>query len=364
VSPSTVDLSTSVGATSLRSAVLTASGTSGHDDELAAYGDLAELGAVVVKSLAAMPWPGNPAPRVAPAGEGMVNAVGLQGPGVAAWRAEGLPRLRSTGATVVASIWGRTTEEFAAAAEALEGAEVAALEVNVSCPNLHDGEAMFAHSPSATASAVAAATRSGLPCWAKLSPTTERVVEVARAAVDAGAAALVLVNTLRGLAVDVDRRERVLGAGSGGLSGAPLHPVALHWVAACRAALPSTPIVGVGGVRSAREVVAFVLAGADAVEVGTATLADPRAPWRVQRDTRRWCARHGVARLLDLKGQLRDAAAVREGSHDERRYDDGAHDDGAHDDGAHDDDLAADDADEHVAVSKEQDHTTDGGTDG
>ena len=301
---SEVDLSTAVGEVRLKSAILTASGTVGHDDELAAYGDLAELGAVVVKSLGPGPWPGNPAPRVAPAGEGMVNAVGLQGPGVRAWLDGGLPRLLARGATVVASIWGRTVDEFAAAAEALTGAPVAAVEVNVSCPNLDGGHELFAHSPSSTAAAVRAATRSGLPCWAKLSPSTDRLVDVARAAVDAGAAALVLVNTLRALVVDVERRARVLGAGGGGLSGPPLHPVALHWVAACHDALPTTPIVGVGGVRSAREVVAFVLAGADAVEVGTAALADPRAPWRIQRATRRWCAHHGVATLTELKGRL------------------------------------------------------------
>jgi dihydroorotate dehydrogenase (NAD+) catalytic subunit len=299
-----VDLAASVGSVPLRSIILTASGTAGHDDELAAYGDLAALGAVVVKSLAAFPWKGNPPPRVVPADGGMLNAVGLQGPGVEAWRNDGLPRLRARGASVVASIWGRTLDEFAAAAEALHGAEVAAVEVNVSCPNLHDGAEMFAHSPEATAGAVAAARRSGVPCWVKLSPTTERVVDVARAALDAGADALVLVNTLRGLVVDVERRGRVLGAGEGGLSGAPLHPVALHWVARCRAAFPATPIVGVGGVRGAREVVSFVLAGADAVEVGTASLADPAAPWKVLDDTARWCARHGVARLVDLKGQL------------------------------------------------------------
>lgn len=298
-----VDLTARVGAVELRSAVLTASGTSGHDDELAAYGDLRELGAVVVKSLAAHPWPGNPPPRVATSGEGMLNAVGLQGPGVAAWRAEGLPRLLARGATVVASIWGRSADEFAQAAEQLAGAEVAAVEVNVSCPNL-EGHEMAAHSPEATALAVAAARRSGVPCWTKLSPTTDRLVDVARAAVDAGSDALVLTNTLRGLSIDVERRAPSLGNSEGGLSGPPLHPVALHWVARCHAAMPSTPIIGVGGVRSATEVVAFVLAGADAVEVGTATFADPKAPWRVLDDTRRWCERHGVARLAELKGAL------------------------------------------------------------
>lgn len=301
-----VDLRATVGEVELSSLVLTASGTSGHDAELGAYGELGELGAVVVKSLSIMPWGGNPSPRVAPAGEGMLNAVGLQGPGVAAWRAEGLPRLLERGATVVASIWGRTVEEFAAAAEALHGADVAAVEVNVSCPNLRDGSTMFAHSPTATAAAVEAAGRSGLPRWAKLSPTTDRLTDVARAAVGAGADALVLVNTLRGVVIDVERRQSVLGSLTGGLSGAPLHPVALHCVTACREVLPDTPIIGVGGVRSEREVVGFVLAGADAVEVGTASLADPRAPWRILEATRRWCARHDVARLGILKGQLHD----------------------------------------------------------
>jgi dihydroorotate dehydrogenase (NAD+) catalytic subunit len=163
---------------------------------------------------------------------------------------------------------------------------------------------MFAHSPAATAEAVQASQRAGVPCWVKLSPNTDRLVDVARSAIDAGAEALVLVNTLRALVVDVERRTRVLGAGSGGLSGAPLHPIALHWVAACHDAMPDVAIVGVGGVRSAREVVAFVLAGAAAVEVGTASIADPRAPWRVIDDTKRWCARHDVATLAEMRGHL------------------------------------------------------------
>ena len=300
-----VDLSTSVGSVSLENLVLTASGTSGHDAELAAYGDLSVLGAVVVKSLSTMPWSGNPAPRVVPARDGMVNAVGLQGPGVEAWRTEGLPRLLAAGARVVASIWGRTVEEFAQAADGLIGADVVAVELNVSCPNLHDGSRMFAHSPSATAEVVHVSQRAGIPCWVKLSPNTDRVVEVAAAAVDAGADALVLTNTLRALAIDIEHRRGALGVDAGGLSGPPLHHVALRCVADCRDALPDTAIIGVGGVRSAAEVVAFVLAGADAVEVGTASLADPRAAWRVIEETRRWCADEGVARLSDLKGAAR-----------------------------------------------------------
>ncbi len=302
--PDDVDLTTRVGDVELSCAILTASGTSGHDDELAAYGDLAALGGVVVKSLAAFEWKGNPAPRVVAAGEGMLNSVGLQGPGVDAWVRDGLPRLRARGATVIASIWGRTAEEFGAAAERLAGHDVAAVEVNVSCPNLDHGAELFAHSTTATAAAVRAARRCGRPCWVKLSPSTSELVDVAGAAIEAGADALVLTNTLRGLAVDVERRRRALGGGEGGLSGPALHPVALHWVARCHRAFPDTPIVGVGGVRSAEEVVAFVLAGASAVEVGTATFADPRAPWRVAADTRRHCASRGIARLMDLRGGL------------------------------------------------------------
>ena len=216
-----------------------------------------------------------------------MNAVGLQGPGVAAWLADGLPRLAARGATVVASIWGRTTDEFASAAEALRDAPVAALEVNVSCPNLHDGSAMFAHSPTATAAAVGAAMRSGLPCWAKLSPTTDRLVDVARAAVDAGATRArarehaARARRRRGAAHERARRRARAGCPDRRCTRSPRtgSPRATR---RCR----RRRIVGVGGVRSAHEVVSFVLAGADAVEVGTASLADPRAPWKVAaRDT-------------------------------------------------------------------------------
>ncbi|MGH9020441.1 MAG: dihydroorotate dehydrogenase [Acidimicrobiales bacterium] len=296
-----VDLTTRVGDVALSSVVLTASGTSGYADELADYGDLGALGAVVVKSLAAFAWPGNPAPRVTAMGADMVNSVGLAGPGVDAWRAEGLPRLIARGATVVASIWGRTVEEFAHAAESMRGAPVAAVEVNASCPNLDDRSRVFAHSPRATAEVVAASLCADRPLWVKLSPNTPDLVEVAAAALAAGASALVLTNTLLGMAIDVDARRPALGAGVGGVSGAGLLPVALRAIFDCRAALDA-PIVGVGGVASGEDAVAMVMAGAHAVEVGTATFADPRAPWRVQRGVARWMRRHGVASLDEVRG--------------------------------------------------------------
>jgi dihydroorotate dehydrogenase (NAD+) catalytic subunit len=293
---------TTVGTVALHSAVLTASGTAGYGDELADYGDLRELGAVVVKSLAVFPFEGNPAPRLAAWGEHMVNAVGLSGPGVTAWREQYLPVLERRGATVVGSIWGRTVEEFAEAAEAMHGASIVALEVNASCPNLESRREMFAHSPQATADVVAAARAAGVPLWAKLSPNTPALVEVASAALEAGAETLVLVNTLLGLVVDIEARRPTLANVGGGVSGPGILPVSLRAVYECREAFPDAGIVGVGGVSSGEDAVALLMAGANAVEVGTATFADPRAPWIVQRELGEWMATHGVASITSLTG--------------------------------------------------------------
>lgn len=300
-----VDLSTRVGDVVLPCPVMTASGTSGHGAELSAYGDLSRLGAVVVKSLSAAPWGGNPAPRVHEVRGGMLNSVGLQGPGIEAWLSEGLPALASAGARVVVSIWGRTVEEFAAAAALLGAAAlddaVVAVEVNVSCPNIEDRRRMFAHDPKATADAVAA-SECGLARWAKLSPNVSDLTPIAAAALDAGADGLTLVNTLMGLGIDTEARRPFLGAGGGGLSGAALHPVAVRAVWECRAAFPTAPIVGVGGVANGTDAVELLLAGADAVQVGTAIFRDPRAPWEVVAGVERWCRRHGVRTVGELRG--------------------------------------------------------------
>ncbi len=295
-------LGTRVGSVVLKSPVMTAAGTAGFALELAGYGDLAALGAVVTKSLAPFAWDGNPAPRLATMDEHLVNSVGLAGPGIEAWRRDDAPRLRAAGATVVVSIWGRRTEDYAAAAAALADEPIAAIEVNASCPNLEDRSQMFAHSARATAELVAAARAGRHPVWVKLSPNTPDLLDIAASAVAAGAEALVLVNTLLALVMDVEHRRPALGAGGGGLSGAGLGPVALRAVYDCRGALPSTPIVGVGGIARGRDAVAMLMAGANAVQVGTASLADPRAPWRVQRGLARWMRRHGVAEVADLVG--------------------------------------------------------------
>jgi len=272
--------------------VLAASGTAGHGAELGAY-DLAWLGGVVVKSLSATAWAGNPAPRVHGAGPAMVNSVGLQGPGVAAWRAHDLPALRQAGATVVASIWGRTVAEYAAAAALLAGVEgVAAVEVNLSCPNLDGGRHLFAHDADATSRALEAVAAAGLPRWAKLSPNTDRLVEVAGAARAAGAEAVVVANTVLGMVLDVERFSPVLASGGGGLSGPALHAMAVRAVWDVHTAHPGLPIVGAGGVRDARTAIEMIQAGASAVEVGTATLLDPRATAKVLDGVERWLAEH------------------------------------------------------------------------
>ena len=303
-----VDLSVPVGSLVLPNPVMTASGTAGHADELEAYGPLAALGAVVVKSLSVAPWPGNPAPRVHPAGAGMLNSVGLQGPGIEAWVRDDLPRLAHAGARTVVSIWGQRVADYAEAASLLVGVEgLTAVEVNVSCPNIEDRRHMFAHSPTATAEVLSAVAGhlDAVPLWAKLSPTVADLAEVAGAALGHGAEAVTLVNTALGMAIDLERRTPVLGSGpaGGGLSGPSIHPIAVRAVYDVRAAHPDATIIGVGGVTCGRDAVELLLAGADAVQVGTATFRDPRAAWRVLDGIGAWCATHGVRAVSTLRGQ-------------------------------------------------------------
>jgi dihydroorotate dehydrogenase (NAD+) catalytic subunit len=299
-----VDLTTTVGSIELPNPVMTASGTAGHGDELAAYVDLSSLGAVVVKSLSADPWKGNPAPRVHETPAGMINSVGLQGPGVPTWLADELPAVLATGARVVASIWGSTVEDYARAAEMLVDAPagVIAVEVNVSCPNHHDRGRMFAQSPEQTAAVVAAASVCGRPMWAKLSPSVPSLTPIAEAAAGAGAEAVTLVNTVLGMAIDPETRRPRLGGGGGGLSGPAIHPVAVRAVYEVHRDLPDLPIVGVGGVAHGVDAVELMLAGASAVQVGTASFADPRSVERVRDELEEWCRSHGVGSVRELIG--------------------------------------------------------------
>jgi dihydroorotate dehydrogenase (NAD+) catalytic subunit len=305
-----VETGVRLGDLELPNPIVTASGTYGHGAEVARLDDASRLGAITAKSVSATPWEGKPAPRLHMTAAGMLNAVGLQGPGVAAWVEQDVPALRAVGARVIASIWGRSVEEFACAARLLAPArdDLVAVEVNVSCPNLERRSEMFAHDPDATADAIRAVVDVGLglPVFAKLSPNVTDLTVIARAAVDAGATGLTLVNTVMGLLVDAETRRPVLGGGGGGLSGPAIKPVALRAVHDVTSALPGIPVIGTGGVQSGVDAVEMLLTGATAVGVGTASFFDPHAPHRVLDELIAWCASHGVERVSDLVGALEE----------------------------------------------------------
>lgn len=251
---------------------------------------------------------------------GMLNSVGLQNPGVEAWRDQELPALVGLGARVIASVWGRTVDDYRRAAKGVADAVaparpgaggLIAVEVNVSCPNLEDRSHMFAHSCEGTGAAVAAVVGelggvSDLPVFVKLSPNVTDLVPIAGAALEAGASGLTLINTVMGMAIDPESRRFRLGAGGGGLSGPAIRPVAVRAVYDVARAYPGTPIIGTGGVATAPDAVEMLLAGATAVGVGTASFRDPRAPERIAAALERWCRRHDVARVVDLIGGVHD----------------------------------------------------------
>lgn len=298
-----------VGSVTLKNPILTASGTAGHGAELNAYMPLADLGGVVVKSLASFEWPGNKAPRIYPTPLGMINSVGLQGAGIQAWIAQDLPDLIECQATVIASIWGRSVDDYARAAELLApvAKHLCAVEVNLSCPNVqHDSSGshlMFAHDEHLTAQVIQATAACGVPRWAKLSPNTDRLVQIAGTAHDAGAEAVTLVNTMWAMVLDTDTGLPVLGSGGGGgLSGRAIHPIAVRAVYDVAAAYPQLPIVGVGGVASGADAAELMCAGASAVQVGTATFAEPRAALRIARELVHWAESHGISQWSQVVG--------------------------------------------------------------
>ena len=301
-----VDLRTPLGPLELVNPIVTASGTFGHGREIQRFFDIARLGAVVVKSLTVEPREGLPTPRMAETASGMLNAIGLQNPGIEAWLTHELPWLCDHGVPVVASIAGATAAEYRVLAECLRGQPgVVAIEANISCPNVEDRNTVFACSVDATKEAIGQVTRvATVPVFAKLTPDVTDIAAIAATAVAAGAAGVSLVNTLLGMAIDVETRRPKLAAVTGGLSGPAIKPVAVRAVHQVHRALPDVPIIGMGGVQTVPDVVELLLAGASAVAVGTATFANPLAALELLEGLPRWCAQRGVAAVTELRGGM------------------------------------------------------------
>lgn len=298
------DLRTRLGPLELATPLVAASGTVGSVWEFTGVADLTAYGAAVAKSVSGEPWPGRPAPRLAPAGVGMLNGIGIQNPGIDAWVAEIAPRLTGIPTQVWGSAVGTTPEEFAHVASRLEAAGCAAVEINLSCPNLEDGR-MFALDPGRSAKVVEQVrSATNIPIGAKLSPNSEAIADVAGACAAAGADWVVLTNTVWGARIDLETRKPALSGGIGGYSGPPLKPIALRCVMEVGAAHPDLPIVGCGGVSTGDDVVEYLLAGASAVAVGTVHYAEPKAGARILTELERWCSRHDIGKMTDLVGAM------------------------------------------------------------
>jgi dihydroorotate dehydrogenase (NAD+) catalytic subunit len=301
-----VDLRTKLGHVELPNPVLTASGCAGAGRELSRFTDVAKLGAVVTKSITLAPRSGRPTPRMAETPSGMLNSIGLQGPGIDAFLRRDLPWLLTQGARAVVSIAGSSAAEYAELARRLSDAPgVTAIEVNISCPNVEDRGTVFACDPNAAArviEAVRTAARYDIPVFAKLSPDVTDIVTIARSCVAAGADGLSLINTLLGMAIDTKTLRPVLAGVTGGLSGPAIRPVAVRCIWQVRQALPDVPIIGMGGVRTGRDALELILAGAAMVSLGTVIFNDPGACDRVLRELADELARAGLDRLSDAVG--------------------------------------------------------------
>jgi len=293
----------------LKNPVVTAAGPFAYGREAASFYDLGALGAVTVKGLSLEPWPGNPPPRAVETPAGMLNAIGLQNPGVDHFVQHDLPWLRRFDVPVIANVVGKTTEEYVEVARRLDAAGVDALELNVSCPNVKAGCLEFGSDPAVAAALVRAVRRvTGRPLLVKLSPDVADLPRLAAAVLEAGADALSLINTVRGAAIDVDGERPLLATITGGLSGPAIRPVAVRCIWEVYERLQA-PILGMGGVSSGRDAAELMLAGASAVAVGTATLVDPRAPVRVLGELEEILAAKGIA-AAELTGRAHRQAGA------------------------------------------------------
>jgi dihydroorotate dehydrogenase (NAD+) catalytic subunit len=301
-----MDLSVSIGSLRMKNPVMVASGTFGYGSEYADVIDIDRLGALVVKGIRLGPWDGNPPPRMVEVRGGLINAIGLQGPGVDGFITTYMPFLRRHPAVpVLVNIWGTSEEEYAEVAARLSDVPgVSGLELNISCPNVKEGGMAFGTDLRAAAQVMAAVRRrTRLPVIPKLSPNVPNIGAFAKAAEDAGCDAVSLINTLPAMVIDIETRRPVLGNKVGGLSGPAVHPVAvkLVWEAARAVRIP---VIGMGGIVTAHDAIEFLIAGASAVAVGTANFTDPSTPLRVIDGIERYLRRHGMAGVGELVGSL------------------------------------------------------------
>jgi dihydroorotate dehydrogenase (NAD+) catalytic subunit len=300
-----VDMSIDLAGFTAPDPVFTASGCAAAGQELAAFNDLTVIGGVVTKSIQLAPRSGRPTPRMAETPSGMLNSIGLQGPGVDAFLHKDLAWLAGEGARAVVSIAGSSVDDYAKLAGRLRGHPVDMIEANISCPNVEDRGQVFACDPGAAAAVVEAVRRTApthVPVFAKLSPDVTDIVAIARACVDAGADGLSLINTTLGIVIDTQTMRPALAGVTGGLSGPAIRPLALRCVWQVHAALPEVPLMGIGGIRTGVDALEFMLAGASAVQVGTVIFHDPSAPTRISRELRAALAARGIARLADVVG--------------------------------------------------------------
>ena len=300
-----VGLGVKIGPLELKNPVMTASGTFGYGLEFEPFVDLSRLGAVVVKGLSLNPRPGNPPPRIIETAGGMLNAIGLQNIGIRAFIQEKMPHLRQLGVTVIANIFGETIDEYRRVAAMLDTvAGIAGIEVNISCPNVKKGGIAFGADPDMAADVTRQVRReTKLPLIIKLTPNVTDITEIAFAAEAAGADAISLINTVTGMSVDIEARRPRLANVTGGLSGPAIKPIALRMVWQTAQAL-KIPVIGAGGIRTAADAIEFLIAGASAIEIGTANFLNPSVTIDILEGIQEYMARHQIKHMKDLIGSL------------------------------------------------------------
>ena len=297
-----MNLSVDIAGVTMKNPVTTGSGTFGSGEEFSEFVDLSKLGAVTTKGVANVPWPGNPTPRVAEVYGGMLNAIGLQNPGIDVFVERDVPYLKKAGATIIVNVCGKSEKDYVEVVERLSDEPVDLLEINVSCPNVKEGGIAFGQDPKALYEITKAVkAKAKQPIIMKLSPNVTDITEMAKAAVDAGSDALSLINTLTGMKIDIERRDFVLANKTGGMSGPAIKPVAVRMVYQVANAV-DVPIIGMGGIATAEDALEFIMAGATAVSVGTASFINPATTLEVVDGIKAYMERHQINDINELIG--------------------------------------------------------------